>query len=241
MRVEPPAVSSYEDFKVDIRQVEAILSSPPMNLPVWPEAQVTLKDGRILYIRSIQDSDIPPMLGYLEKVMKVEKDFYDIVGVRVYGEILSLKRKRLKDPFTMVGLIDGEWLGFANGRVWDKDLAISLHTLAFSRRAKVGYPMYYAKTYYAMEILKVQEWWSTFESYNGWRMAGLDMAQPTKPFPQYQHELGGAKVFYINQEMWQGRLKQFIKDTIGDDLNFKVDPAIKKANANFRVPETLDL
>jgi hypothetical protein len=241
MRVEPPAVSSYEDFKVDIRQVEAILSSPPMNLPVWPEAQITLKDGRILYIRSIQDSDIPPMLGYLEKVMKVEKDFYDIVGVRVYGEILSLKRKRLKDPFTMVGLIDGEWLGFANGRVWDKDLAISLHTLAFSRRAKVGYPMYYAKTYYAMEILKAQEWWSTFESYNGWRMAGLDMAQPTKPFPQYQHELGGAKVFYINQEMWQGRLKQFIKDTIGDDLNFKVDPAIKKANADFRVPETLDL
>lgn len=241
MRVEPPAISSYEDFKVDIRQVEAILSAPPMNLPPWPEAQVTLKDGRILYIRAIQDSDIPPMLGYLEKVMKVEKDFYDIVGVRVYGEILALKRKRLKDPFTMVGLIDGEWLGFANGRVWDKDLAISLHTLTFSRRAKVGYPMYYAKTYYAMEILKVQEWWSTFESYNGWRMAGLDMAQPTKPFPQYQHELGGAKVFYINQEMWQGRLKQFIVDTIGNDLIFKVDPKVKKANANFRVPETLDL
>ncbi len=108
-----------------------------MKLPPWPEAQVTLKDGRILYIRAIQESDIQPMLGYLEKVMNVEKDFYDIVGVRVYGEVLSLVRKRLKDPFTMVGLIDGEWLGFANGRVWDKTCAISLHTLTFSRRAKI--------------------------------------------------------------------------------------------------------
>jgi hypothetical protein len=62
-------------------------------------------------------------------------------------------------------------------------VAISLHTLTFSRRAKLGWPMYYVKTYYAMELLKVQEWWSTFESYNGWRMAGLSMAQPTKPWP----------------------------------------------------------
>lgn len=241
MRVEPPTPVSVEEMKIDVREIEAILSSPPMNLPPWPEAQVTLKDGRIVYIRSIQESDIRPMLGYLERVMKVEKDFYDIVGVRVYGEVLALLRKRLKDPFTMVGLIDGEWLGFANGRVWDKTRAISLHTLTFSRRAKLGWPMYYAKTYYAMEILKCDEWWSTFESYNGWRMAGMSMAQPTKPWPEYQHELGGAKVFYVNQDMWQGRLKEFCKQTIGDDLHFDVSDEVRKANETFRVPETLDL
>ncbi len=241
MKIDLPTPVSVEEIKIDVREIEAILSSPPMNLPPWPEAQVTLKDGRIVYIRSIQESDIRPMLGYLERVMKVEKDFYDIVGVRVYGEVLALLRKRLKDPFTMVGLIDGEWLGFANGRVWDQDVAVSLHTLTFSRRARLGWPMYYAKTYYAMEILKVKEWWSTFESYNGWRMAGLAMAQPTKPFPQYQHELGGAKIFYLTQDMWQGRIKEFCKQTIGDDLNFNVSPEVRAANANFRVPETLDL
>jgi len=241
MKIDLPTPVSVEEIKIDVREIEAILSSPPMNLPPWPEAQVSLKDGRIVYIRSIQESDIRPMLGYLERVMKVEKDFYDIVGVRVYGEVLALLRKRLKDPFTMVGLIDGEWLGFANGRVWDQDVAVSLHTLTFSRRARLGWPMYYAKTYYAMEILKVKEWWSTFESYNGWRMAGLAMAQPTKPFPQYQHELGGAKIFYLTQDMWQGRIKEFCKQTIGDDLNFNVSPEVRAANANFRVPETLDL
>lgn len=134
-----------------------------MDMPPIPEATITFKDGRIVYIRGIKDSDIDPMLGYLEKVMKVDKDFYDIVGVRVYGEVLALRRKRLKDPFTMVGLVDGEWLGFANGRALDKDIAISLHTLTFSRKARLGWPMYYAKTYYAMELLKVKEWWSTFE------------------------------------------------------------------------------
>ncbi len=241
MRLEPPAPVSYEDFKVDVRDIEGMLQAPPMKLPPWPEAQITLKDGRILYIRSVKDTDIPPMLGYLEKVMKVEKDFYDIVGVRVYAEVLAIPRKRIKDHFTLVGLIDGEWLGFANGRVWDKDLAISLHTLAFSRKARVGWPMYYAKTYYALEILGCQEWWSTFESYNGWRMAGLQMAQPTKPWPQYQHEIGGAKVFYLNHDMWNSGVKDYCKEVIGEDLNFKVSPEVRKANATFRVPETLDL
>jgi hypothetical protein len=101
--------------------------------------------------------------------MKVEKDFYDIVGVRVYAEILGWARKRMKDPFTLVGLVDGEWLGLANGRVWDENVAISLHTMTFTRRGRVGWAMYYAKTYYALETLGCKEWWSTFESYNGWR------------------------------------------------------------------------
>jgi hypothetical protein len=241
MKVELPTPVSTEEMKLDVREIEGILQGAPMDLPPVPEATITLKDGRIVYIRPIQDSDIDPMLGYLEKVMKVEKDFYDIVGVRVYGEILSLRRKRLKDPFTMVGLVDGEWLGFANGRVWDKDVAVSLHTLTFSRKARLGWPMYYAKTYYAMELLKVKEWWSTFESYNGWRMAGLSMAQPSKPWPEYQHELGGAKIFYLTQDMWTGRVKNYIKEVIGQDMNFKVTDEVRKANENFRVPETLDL
>ena len=241
MKVDLPTPVSTEEMKIDVREIEGILQGPAMQLPVWPGAQVKLPDGRMLYIRAIQESDIKPVLGYLERVMKVEKDFYDIVGVRVYGEVLSIIRKRMKDPFTFVGLVDGEWLGFANGRVWDKDLAISLHTLTFSRRAKLGWPMYYAKTYYATEMVKVQEWWSTFESYNGWRMAGLSMAQPTKPYPQMQHELGGSKIFYVNQDAWQSRLKDYCKQIIGDDLNFKVTDEVLKANEHFRVPEGLDL
>jgi hypothetical protein len=237
VKLELPTKVTYEQFTVDVREIEPLLQPPPMNLPPWPESTMTLKDGRILYIRQAKLDEVPAMLGYMKKVMEVEHDFYDIVGVRVYGEILGWYRKRLKDPFTLVGLIDGEWVGFANGRVMNKDIAISLHTMVFSRRGRLGYAMYYAKTYYAMEVLGCKEWWSTFESYNGWRMAGLEMTQPTKPWPEYQHELGGATIYYVTKEAWDARLKLFAQQMIGSDLNFNVTDEIRQKNENFHVPE----
>ncbi len=39
-------------------------------------------------------------------------------------------------------------------------------------------------------------------------MAGAWLVSQWRNLPnpglQYQHELGGAKVFYVNQDMWQG-------------------------------------
>ncbi len=241
MKLELPTDVSVDNMNIEVGEIEAILQGYPMQLPPWPDATFLLKDGRTLYLRAMQLDDIPTLLGFMERVMKFEKDFYDIVGVRVYGEILAVKRKRIKDGFTILGLVDGELVGFANGRFWNKDLAISLHTMAFSRRGRVGWAMYYAKTYYAMEICKAKEWWSTFESYNGWRMAGLAMAQPTKPWPDYQHELGGAKVFYVSQDHWNVQLKDYLVSTVGSDLNFNVPEEVRKANAVLRVPEKLEL
>jgi hypothetical protein len=241
MKLELPTPVSVDKMEIDVREIEPLLQAPPMDLPKWPEAMISLKDGRTLYIRQMQNTDVKPLLAFMEKVMHVEKDFYDIVGVRVYAEILGEFRKRLKDPFTLIGTIDGELAGFANGRMWDKDTAISLHTMAFARRGRIGYCMYYAKTYYALEIAKAQNWYSTFESYNGWRMAGLEMAQPTLPWPQNQHELGGATIYYVNQDSWKARLKNFAVQMIGSDLNFNVTDEVRKANANFHCPEEPNL
>lgn len=241
MKIQPPVEVSTNQITFDVSEIEPLLQAPPMNLPRWPEASIALRDGRTLYIREAKLEEVPAMLGYMEKVMKVEKDFYDIVGVRVYSEILGWYRKRMKDPFTLVGLIDGEWLGFANGRVMNEDIAISLHTMTFTRRGRLGWAMYYAKTYHALEVLKCKEWWSTFESYNGWRMAGIEMAQPTKPWPEYQHELGGARVYYLNQAQWNGGVKNFAEEMIGSPMNFTVTDEIRKANENFRVPEEVNL
>jgi hypothetical protein len=240
MKITPPVELSNSQLTFDASEIEPLLQAPPMDLPAWPEAQITLKDGRILYIRQAKLEEVPAMLGYMEKVMKVEKDFYDIVGARVYAEILGWARMRLKDPFHLVGLIDGEWLGLANGRVMTEDVAISLHTMTFSRRGRLGWAMYYAKTYYALEILKCKEWWSTFESYQGWRMAGIEMAQPTKPWPEYQHELGGARVYYLNQTSWKS-VKNFAVQMIGTELDFNVTDEVRKANEVFRVPAEVNL
>jgi hypothetical protein len=240
MKLTPPVEVSTNQIIFDVSEIEPLLQAPPMKLPHWPEAMITLKDGRTLYIREAKLEEVSEMLGYMEKVMKVQKDFYDIVGVRVYAEILGWARKRLKDPFTLVGLIDGEWVGLANGRVMTEDVSLSLHTMTFTRRGRVGWAMYYAKTYYAMEILKAKEWWSTFESYNGWRMAGIEMAQPTKPWPQFQHELGGARIYYLDQPLWEN-VKSYSSQMIGSEFNFEVTDKVRKANEAFHVPAKVDL
>lgn len=245
MRLEPPVKVSEEQLTIDVREIEPLLQAPPMNLPKWPEAMIPLKarDGsvKMLYIRQMIDSDVQPLLEFMKKVMMVEKDFYDIVGARVYAEILGEYRKRLKDPFTLIGMIDGDLAGFANGRFMNENLAISLHTMTFARRGRIGWAMYYAKTYYALETAGANEWWSTFESYNGWRMAGLEMAQPSYPWPETQHELGGARVYYVTKKYWNSSVKNFCKQMLGSDLIFNVTDEVKKANETLRVPETPNL
>jgi len=237
VRLEPPCKVTEEKLTFDVRELEPLLQAPPMKVKPWPDAMCTLKDGRVLYIREAKLEDAPLMMEYMKRVMEIDHDFYDIVGARVYAEILGWYRKRLKDPFQMVGLIDGEWAGFANGRMFSKDIGISLHTMTFARGGRLGWVMYYAKTYYCLETLGAQEWWSTLESYNGWKMAGLECAEPMKRWPEFQHELGGAPVYYINQKYWTKVIKNFLRTMIGTELIFNVPDEVMKKNATFRIPK----
>ncbi|MEW6651476.1 MAG: N-acetyltransferase, partial [Chloroflexota bacterium] len=151
MRVPTPEKVTEQKITFDVEEIEAILQAPPMDLKPWPGAMVPLKDGRTMYIREARIEEAPMMLEYMKKIMEVDYDFYDIVGARVYAEILGWYRKRLKDPYTLVGLIDGLWAGFANGRLLSEDVNISLHTMALIRGGRIGAVMYYAKAYYGFE------------------------------------------------------------------------------------------
>jgi hypothetical protein len=237
MRLEPPEKVSREQITLDVREIEPLLQAPTMDLKPWPGAMITLKDGRTLYIREAKMEEAPMMLDYVGQVMKVEHDFYDIVGARVYAEILGWYRKRLKDPYTLVGLIDGVWAGFANGRLKNEDINISLHTMAFMRGGRIGAVMYYAKAYYGFEILGNQEWWATYESYNGWWRWGVGMAQPSYPWPEYQHELGGARVYYVTKKYWDAVARDYARQIVGAELVFDVPDEVVKANEVLRVPD----
>lgn len=239
MKVELPEKASQETLTIDVREVEAILQAPAMDLKPWPGAMVTLKDGRTLYIREAKMEEAPMMLQYMKRLMEVEHDFYDIVGARVYAEILGWYRKRLKDPYTLVGLIDGQWAGFANGRLMNEDINISLHTMALIRGGRIGAVMYYAKAFYGFEILGNKEWWATYESYNGWLRWGLGMAQPSYPWPEYQHELGGARVYYITKKYWDKVVKDYVRQMTGSELDFNVPDEVIKANEVMVAPEDI--
>ena len=66
---------------------------------------------------------------------------------------------------------------------------------------------------------------------------GLGMAQPSYPWPDVQHELGGAKVYYVTKKYWDQQIKNYVREMVGADLNFDVPDNIRKANEVLRVPE----
>lgn len=239
MRLETPEKVSENQLTIDVREIEPLLQAPPMDLKPFPDAMVKLKDGRTLYIREAKIEEAPLMLEHIKKYMDVDHDFYDIVGARVYSEILGWYRQRLKDPYTLVGMIDGLWVGFANGRLMNEDINISLHTMALARGGRIGAIMYYAKAYYGFEILGNKEWWATYESYNGWMRWGLGMAQPSYPWPEYQHELGGARVYYVTKKYWDTAVKKYVGQMVGAELDFNVPDSVKKANAVMRAPDEI--
>ncbi len=235
MYLEPPEKVSQEVLSIPVTEIEPLLQGPSMDIPPFPPAMVHLKDGRTLVIRPARLEEAPLMLEYMEKVMKIDHDFYDIVGARVYAEILGWYRKRLKDPYTLVGLIDGVWAGFANGRLMNEKINISLHTMALVRGGRIGAVMYYAKAAYAFDILGQEEWWATYESYNGWHRWGLGMAQPSYPWPDVQHELGGARVYYITRDYWNTTVKKYLQQMIGADLIRPVPEELLEKNAEIKV------
>lgn len=236
MLLEPPTNVSQDEITLDVREIEPVLQGPATTFEPWPGAMITLRDGRTLYIREASLEEAPEMMAYMRQVMDTERDFYDVVGSRVHAEIAGWYRKRLKDPYTLVGLIDGEWVGFCNGRLMSQDVNISLHTMALARGSRIGAIMYYAKSYYAFEILGNKEFWATYESYNGWRRWGLGMAQPSYPWPEVQHELGGARVYYIRKDYWDSTVKDYVRQMVGADLEFVVPNDVVDANSRLVVP-----
>jgi hypothetical protein len=239
MKLEPPEKVTKDEITFKVSEIEPFLQAPPLKMAPWPNATAQLKDGRTMFIRAARKEEVPLMLPYLKRVMDVQYDFYDIVGVRVYAELLGWYRNRLKDPYVLVGLIDGELAAMANGRLLNKDINISHHTMTFIRRGQIGAIMYYCKAYYTFEVLGNKEFWSTFESYNGWRL-GFQTVQPSYPWPEYQHELGGARVFYITREHWDSSIKDYIRQMVGTDLVFdNIPDEVVKANQAMRVPEEI--
>lgn len=241
MRLSPPVEVSQEKLSIDVWEIEPLLQAPALDAQPWPEACLPLKDGTTLFIREAKREETDAMVAYMKRVMDVKHDFYNIVGARVCAEILGWYTLRLKDPYLLVGLVDGLWAGLANGRLMDEKINISYHTLALTRGARIGAAMYYAKAYYAFEILGTEEFWSTPESYNGWLRYIVGMAQQSYSWPEHQHELGGGRIYYITRKYWQTHARHYLKQMLGHDLSFEVPDEIRKANQNFRVPEELTI
>ncbi len=241
MSLEPPCPVSATEYVMKVKDIEPNLrplESPILKEKPYSPKTITMKDGSKMVVRQAKLEEAPTVLKAVKPYMDVEKDFYDIVAVRTYGEILAWYRHRIKDHYLLLGLINGELVGLVNARLWNKDIAISLHTMAFKRGLGVGPALYFSKVEYAFDTLGVKEWWATFESYIGITHFSWNWGKKQKPWPEYQHELGGARVFYLTKEDWELFAKKRFPYFIGER---PVPKDLLEQAEKFKIPEKVEV
>ena len=130
MKIKPPVKVSQDKITFDVSEIEAILQAPPLDIkPFEPRSvELTNKEGqkKTMLVREARLDECKTLLKIISNsFLQIDNledvpDFYDVVGARVYAELLGWYRQRLKDPYTLIGMCDGELMGFANGRLMNE-------------------------------------------------------------------------------------------------------------------------
>jgi len=180
--------------------LEKILRPTDTPLPEYPPKYMTLAGGEQLVIRQVTREEIPEILPHVEPLMHVERDFYDIVASRVYAELLGYYTYRVQDEYVLAAQIDGELVAVVNGRMANKDIGISYHTLALRRGLRVGAHAFAAKMEYHLDILGQKEVLIVAESPIGFRRWMIEY-KLEKRF-HVPHELGGCPSWSLTKELY---------------------------------------
>ncbi|MEB3779109.1 MAG: hypothetical protein GSR85_02590 [Desulfurococcales archaeon] len=223
MEIKPPVPISVDHLKFRVDDIEYYLHSSEalVSGKEYPPKLFVTPDGDKIVFRQASRDEADILLKPLKQIidMQFDKDLYHLVAARTYAEILAWKQHRYKDEYVIVGVDvtgdEAELVGIWNARMWDENLTISLHSITFRRKRRVGLTGYIAKMEHAFDYLGAKEWWATFESPFGFRM-GFYLRHLTKPYPQYQHELGGSIVFYVTKDIWDSILKPKFKAYLGE-------------------------
>jgi hypothetical protein len=180
-------------------ELEATLRPPETPMAAYPAKAITLATGAQMVVRQVDREAVPVLLEAVSPTFQVARDYYDIVGVRLYAELLGWYRYRVRDEFCLVGQIDGLLVGIVNSRMYSPELGISLHTLAVERGLRIGAHLFAAKMEHHIEYLGQDEVLITAESPIGFRRwmieYGLEMRDG-------QHELGGATPYALTRELY---------------------------------------
>jgi hypothetical protein len=181
-------------------ELEAMLRPPELPMAPYPPKAIELADGTIMVVRPADRDEIDTMLEIIEPVMKLKRDFYDIVSARVYAELLSWKLYRVRNPYCLVGVVNGELAGIVNGRMYDEKHGISHHTLSLRRGLRVGAHLFASKMEHHIEFLGQDEVWIVAESPIGHRRWMIEY--PLEKKYEIQHELGGAPSWVLTRETY---------------------------------------
>ncbi|MCD4783907.1 MAG: hypothetical protein K8T10_08795 [Candidatus Eremiobacteraeota bacterium] len=181
-------------------ELEQILRPPELPMNPYPPKVITLATGNKMVVRPIDRSEVPVLLKAIKPTIKIERDFYDVVGARLYAELLGWMKHRVRNEYCLVGQIDGVLVGAVNGRMLSKKIGISLHTLAIERGLRIGAHLFASKMEHHIEHLNQHEVWITAESPLGFRRWMIEYSLIKQE--GVQHELGGAESFKLTRELY---------------------------------------
>jgi len=238
MRKNPPEKVSEDKVVFDVSEIEPILSGPSLHLKPWKPVSIKLSTGETMLIREAKLEEAPTLLSYLKKFLDLDYDFYDIVGARVYSEVLGWYRNRLKDPYTLLGIVDGKVVGFANGRLLNKDINISLHTMAFRRGGRIGAVMYYAKLTMLLKFLKTKSSGQLMKVIMVGKDGELEWLNLLTHGQNINMNLV-SKGLLCNKRILGRSCKKYISDMVGAEFE-PVTEELLKRNENIYMPETLE-
>jgi hypothetical protein len=181
--------------------LEKILRPTDTPMPPFPPKYMTLAGGEEMVVRQVTPEEIPSILPYVEPLIHVERDYYDIVAVRVYAELLGYYRHRVQDEYVLVAQIDGEIAAIVNGRRVNADVGMSYHTLSLRRGLRVGAHAFATKMEYHMDILGQKEVLIVAESPIGFRRWMIEY-KLEKRF-EIPHELGGCPSWSLTRDLFE--------------------------------------
>ena len=180
-------------------ELEAYLRPPESEMAPYPAKVITLATGKKMVVREVTRDIVPVLLEAVMPTLFISRDYYDIVGARLYAELLGWYRYRVKDEFCIIGQVDGFLVGIVNSRMYSPELGISLHTLAIERGMRIGAHLFAAKMEHHIEYLDQEEVLITAESPIGFRRWMIEYNLEKR---EGQHELGGATPFALTRELY---------------------------------------
>ena len=222
-------------------ELEAVLRPHQYPMPPYPPKTITLANGKVMVVRQASREDVPDILKSVHPCLFIERDYYDVVSARLYGELLAWYRHRVKSEYCLMGQVDGFLVGVVNGRMETEKVGMSYHTLAIDRGLRIGSHLFAAKMEYHMEYLNQEEVLIVAESPIGFRRWMIEYPLEETKIP---HELGGGDSWRLTRETYfkaKPRLvvgdrpvPQELMDVAKADIKFADEDTIREQIAGLK-------
>ncbi len=142
---------------------------------------------------------MPTLLKVVHPTLFIDRDYYNVVGARVYAELLAWQYYRVQNEFCLIGQVDGILAGLVNSRMYTQGTGMSLHTLAIDRGLRIGAHLFAAKMEHHIEYLGQDEVLIVAESPIGFRRWMTEYGLEPTTIP---HELGGAPSYRLTRDLY---------------------------------------